>query len=66
MYAITSVTSVLAYLWLLVILIFSSPDIVELWEALLTFAFFWILLLYVAPSNRGHGAGAPGQAGRGR
>ena len=51
MYAITSVTSVLAYIWLLVILIFSSRDIIELWEALLTFFFFWILLLYAAPSS---------------
>ena len=32
--------------WLLVILQISSPDVVDLWEALLTLAFFPILVLY--------------------
>ena len=39
-FAITASTSVLAYVWLYIILAVSSKDEVEIWEALLTFAFF--------------------------
>jgi solute carrier family 8 (sodium/calcium exchanger) len=39
-FKITAVSSVFAYLWLMIILMFVSPDVVELWEALLTFLFF--------------------------
>ena len=31
-FAVTAVFSVLAYLWLVVILVFISPDIVDIWE----------------------------------
>lgn len=43
-FGITAVASVLAYIWLLVVLSISSPNYVELWEALLTLAFFFILV----------------------
>lgn len=52
-YAITASTSVFAYLWLLVILVYNTKDVVDAYEAALTFVFFWILLVaaYVADKN---------------
>eukprot|EP00929_Paragymnodinium_shiwhaense_P061811 TRINITY_DN30887_c0_g1_i1.p1 TRINITY_DN30887_c0_g1~~TRINITY_DN30887_c0_g1_i1.p1 ORF type:complete len:916 (+),score=217.88 TRINITY_DN30887_c0_g1_i1:97-2844(+) len=42
---VTGVASIFAYVWLVVIIAWSSPDVVEVWEALLTLAFFPLLLL---------------------
>ncbi|XP_029202495.2 sodium/calcium exchanger 1-like [Acropora millepora] len=49
-FAITASTSVLAYVWLYIILAVSSKNEVEIWEALLTFLFFPIMVLaaYIA------------------
>jgi hypothetical protein len=49
-YAITGVTSVWAYVWLIIILQVISPDKVDLWEALVTFFQFhcWRCLLILA------------------
>lgn len=49
-FAITASTSVLAYVWLYIILAVSSKDEVEIWEALLTLAFFPIMVIsaYIA------------------
>lgn len=52
MYAVTASCSVFAYVWLLIILIAVSPDIIELWEAILTFVFFWILLVVCYAADR--------------
>mmetsp|Transcript_30879 Transcript_30879/g.39772 ORF Transcript_30879/g.39772 Transcript_30879/m.39772 type:complete len:589 (+) Transcript_30879:107-1873(+) len=46
-FVVTAVSSLFAYLWILVILQLSSPDIVEVWEGILTFLFFPVLV-YVA------------------
>jgi len=43
-YICTAIFSVFAYLWLLVILNFISPKEVEVWEGVLTFLFFPILV----------------------
>jgi len=43
-YACTAVFSVFAYVWLVVILKFNTPDVVDLWEALVTFCFFPLLV----------------------
>lgn len=43
-YSITAITSILAYIWLAIILIWSSPDVIELWEALITFFAFPVLV----------------------
>jgi len=40
----TSFTSLFAYVWMLFVLQIFSPDIVELWEALLTLSFFPIMV----------------------
>lgn len=49
-FAITASTSVLAYVWLYIILAVSSKDEVEIWEALLTLFFFPIMVIsaYIA------------------
>jgi len=44
-FAITSVFSVVAYLWLLIILKAVTPDVVDIWEAAVTFGFFPLLVL---------------------
>lgn len=49
-FCITMVFSVFAYLWLLYILIWSTPGVIEVWEAFLTFLFFpiTVLLAFIA------------------
>ncbi|CAD5118698.1 DgyrCDS7380 [Dimorphilus gyrociliatus] len=44
-FAITAFSSVFAYIWLLIILIGISPDHVDLWEAIVTFCFFPVLVV---------------------
>uniref|UniRef100_A0A1I8EYD1 Calx-beta domain-containing protein n=3 Tax=Wuchereria bancrofti TaxID=6293 RepID=A0A1I8EYD1_WUCBA len=44
-FATTTLFSCLAYIWLLIILIVISPNIVELWEALVTFGLFFVLII---------------------
>jgi solute carrier family 8 (sodium/calcium exchanger) len=43
-FGVTAVFSVFAYIWLLIVLKWVSPDEVEIWEAILTFLFFPILV----------------------
>jgi solute carrier family 8 (sodium/calcium exchanger) len=49
-FAVTATWSIFAYLWLLVILKFFSPGIVELWEGIVTFLFFpaTVITAYIA------------------
>jgi len=44
-FCITAFFSIFAYIWLLIVLQFSSPDVVDMWEAWLTFLFFPILVV---------------------
>ena len=44
-FVVTSVWSMFAYVWLLIVLKWSSPNVVDIWEALLTLAFFPLLVL---------------------
>jgi len=44
-YMLTASVSVFAYVWLLFMVVWSTPGIVTLTEAVLTFVFFWILLV---------------------
>eukprot|EP00095_Tigriopus_kingsejongensis_P006608 snap_masked-scaffold634_size121673-processed-gene-0.13 protein:Tk06608 transcript:snap_masked-scaffold634_size121673-processed-gene-0.13-mRNA-1 annotation:"sodium calcium exchanger 2-like" len=44
-FGVTATFSVMAYIWLLVILKWVSPNEVELWEAILTFVFFPVLVV---------------------
>lgn len=52
-YIVTAIFSVFAYVWLLVILILSSPDIVDIWEGVATFLFFPILVSVAYAADRG-------------
>uniref|UniRef100_A0A1I8FVH8 Calx-beta domain-containing protein n=1 Tax=Macrostomum lignano TaxID=282301 RepID=A0A1I8FVH8_9PLAT len=42
-FCVTSAFSVFAYLWLVIILVWSTPDFVDLWEGVVTFLLFTIL-----------------------
>jgi len=52
-FSVTAVFSVFAYIWLLIVLVYSSPDYVEVWEAALTFLFFPILVLIAYAADKG-------------
>eukprot|EP00928_Gymnodinium_smaydae_P028335 TRINITY_DN21624_c0_g1_i1.p1 TRINITY_DN21624_c0_g1~~TRINITY_DN21624_c0_g1_i1.p1 ORF type:complete len:980 (+),score=201.44 TRINITY_DN21624_c0_g1_i1:59-2998(+) len=43
-FLVTAMFSLLAYLWVAFILIVSSPDVVQIWEAAVTFVFLFILI----------------------
>ena len=51
-FAVTASFSIFAYLWLLVVLKLSSPDVIEIWEAVLTFIFFPILVLVAYAADK--------------
>ncbi|KAK7113072.1 sodium/calcium exchanger 1-like [Littorina saxatilis] len=44
-FVVTAIFSVFAYLWLLVVLVLITPDYVDLWEAIVTFLFFPLLVV---------------------
>ncbi|XP_013386884.1 sodium/calcium exchanger 1 isoform X2 [Lingula anatina] len=52
-FAITSFTSIFAYVWLIIILVGITPNVVDLWEAVITFLFFPILVIvaYIADKD---------------
>jgi len=52
-FAITAVFSVLAYLWLIVILNVFSPNIIELWEGAVTFLLFPFLVWLAYLADKG-------------
>ena len=51
-FAVTAVASLAAYVWLLLVVSVFSPNEVELWEALVTIAFFPLLLLVAYTVDR--------------
>ncbi|KAL8609363.1 hypothetical protein ACOMHN_008157 [Nucella lapillus] len=44
-FLVTAIFSVFAYLWLLIVLVVITPDYVDLWEAIITFLFFPLLVV---------------------
>jgi len=44
-FAITGVASMIAYLWMFIVLQINTPDYVDLWEAIVTFVAFIVLVL---------------------
>lgn len=52
-FAITAFFSVFAYVWLLIILVLVSPNIIELWEGIMTFLFFFVLVLLAYLADKG-------------
>ncbi|KAK7507405.1 hypothetical protein BaRGS_00001340 [Batillaria attramentaria] len=52
-FGVTAFTGLFAYVWLLVVLMGSSPKEVELWEAIVTFLMFPILILVAFTADKG-------------
>merc|ERR1719242_2449172 len=52
-FIITATTSIFAYVWLIVVLVVISKDRVEIWEAVLTFLFFPILVIVAYAADKG-------------
>lgn len=53
-YAITASWSMFAYIWLVVILMLISPNIVEIWEGILTLLFFPMLVSHAFIADKGY------------
>mmetsp|Transcript_50674 Transcript_50674/g.147435 ORF Transcript_50674/g.147435 Transcript_50674/m.147435 type:complete len:815 (-) Transcript_50674:167-2611(-) len=53
-YCVTAFFSIFAYIWLLFILMVISPNIVEVWEGVLTFLFFPVLVTVAYLADRGY------------
>ena len=51
-FAVTASFSIFAYLWLLIVLKGISPDEIEIWEAVLTFIFFPLLVLVAYAADK--------------
>ncbi|XP_055876375.1 sodium/calcium exchanger 3-like isoform X2 [Biomphalaria glabrata] len=52
-FAVTAFSCIFAYVWLAIVLLAISPNVIEVWEAVLTFVFFPLLILiaYAADKN---------------
>jgi len=51
-YALTAVTSMFAYIWLLIMLMVWTPDRITVAEGVITFALFWVLLFAAYACDR--------------
>ena len=54
MFCITAAFSIFAYIWLVIVLVWASPGKVEIWEAVLTFLFFPILVCVAYAGDKGY------------
>lgn len=52
-FVVTALFSFMAYIWLLIILRVITPEVVDLWEAIITFALFPILTFFAYAADRG-------------
>jgi len=52
-FCVTALFSLFAYIWLIIVLVYISKDVVEVWEAALTFLFFPILVLIAYAADKG-------------
>mmetsp|Transcript_9069 Transcript_9069/g.22638 ORF Transcript_9069/g.22638 Transcript_9069/m.22638 type:complete len:814 (-) Transcript_9069:102-2543(-) len=52
-FAVTAVWSIFAYVWLLFIVQFNSKDVVEVWEGVITFCFFPLLVTHSLATDEG-------------
>ena len=53
-FCITAAFSIFAYIWLIIVLVWASPGKVEIWEAVLTFLFFPILVCTAYVADKGY------------
>jgi hypothetical protein len=61
---VTTVFSLLAYIWLLVIVAVTSPGVVEIWESVITFMLFPLMVLVAFGADRGMVCGIKGFQGQ--
>lgn len=52
-FCVTAIFSLFAYIWLLIVLVYVSENVVEVWEAALTFLFFPVLVLIAYAADKG-------------
>eukprot|EP00092_Neocalanus_flemingeri_P005435 GFUD01005858.1.p1 GENE.GFUD01005858.1~~GFUD01005858.1.p1 ORF type:complete len:850 (-),score=199.84 GFUD01005858.1:223-2772(-) len=52
-FCITALFSILAYVWLVLVLVVISKDLIEIWEAVLTFLFFPLLVIIAYAADKG-------------
>jgi solute carrier family 8 (sodium/calcium exchanger) len=52
-FCITALFSILAYIWLIVVLVFVSKDRIDIWEAVITFLFFPVLVIIAYCADKG-------------
>ena len=53
MFILTAVSSLYAYLWLLIVLLWISPNVIEPWEAVVTLLYFPALVLTAYATDNG-------------
>jgi solute carrier family 8 (sodium/calcium exchanger) len=51
-FAVTAIWSIFAYIWLYIVLKANSDEVVETWEAWVTFVFFFILIIMAFAADR--------------
>lgn len=56
-FAITATFCILAYIWLYIALSVSSPNVIDVWEAILTFLMFPILVVIAYIADKEYGCG---------
>ncbi|XP_076458128.1 sodium/calcium exchanger 1-like [Babylonia areolata] len=57
-FGVTAFTGIFAYVWLIIVLLGSSPKVIDLWEAVVTFLMFPVLILVAYAADRGFCCGA--------
>lgn len=65
-YAVTAAFSLFAYVWLIIVLMVISKNVVEWWEAIVTFLFFPMLVIISFAADKGMIGGVPAMANRQR
>lgn len=53
-FVITSLFAIFAYVWLYIVLAVNTADEIDLWEAIATFAFFPILVIFAFMADKGY------------
>lgn len=52
-FIVTSIFGIFAYVWLLLVLLVITPQVVDLWEAVLTFFMFPLLIISAYAADKG-------------
>jgi len=58
-FTVTAIFSIFAYLWLLVVLLGISKDVVDVWEGIATFLFFPLMVVLAFVADRGYFSKSP-------